>query len=96
MRNLVYQPEDVWILSEYDNLIKETMKMEAYDIYSATQKLKVFMTGIFSSHWMELAKADYMIQNQFLVDHTFSIERLPENILPVCPCSAIIFPHTVQ
>ena len=26
------------------------------DIYSATQKVKVFLTGIFSSHWMELAK----------------------------------------
>ena len=57
LRPSVIKPEDVWILSEYDNLIKETMEdWKRIDIYSATQKVKVFLTGIFSSHWMELAK----------------------------------------
>ena len=49
---------DLWILSEYDRMRKNTEKhwMEI-DIYSATQAVKTFLTGVFPSHWMEMAKS---------------------------------------
>ena len=83
----VIKPEDVWILSEYDNLIRETIEdWRRIDIYSATQKLKVFMTGIFSSHWMELAKSRLYDSESSSLWTIHSVLRGCLKIFsPVCP-----------
>tara|TARA_A200000159_G_scaffold157494_1_gene173668 strand:- start:2108 stop:4561 length:2454 start_codon:yes stop_codon:yes gene_type:complete len=49
---------DKWILSEYDRMRESSERhWSEIDIYSATQAVKTFLTGVFPSHWMEMAKS---------------------------------------
>ena len=80
-------PEDQWILSEYDKLVSNTkVHWEQIDIYSATQGVKTFLTGIFSSHWMELAKSRMYDFDQ---SSLWTIHQILRGCLklfsPVCP-----------
>jgi len=51
------RPEDSWIIAEYQEMLESTKAhWRKIDIYSATQKVKIFLTGVFPSHWMEMAK----------------------------------------
>ncbi|MED5271533.1 MAG: class I tRNA ligase family protein, partial [Candidatus Thermoplasmatota archaeon] len=48
---------DAWILAEFSEINKSVKKSwERIDIYSAAQSIKNFSTGIFPSHWLEMAK----------------------------------------
>ena len=50
--------EDKWIISEFQNTMEEVKKSwENLDIYSATQALKTFGTGILPSHYLEMVKS---------------------------------------
>ncbi len=49
--------EDMWILAEHDSVMGVAHTAWAdLDIYSATQALKNFLTGILPSHWLEMVK----------------------------------------
>ena len=49
--------EDLWILSEFNETLKIVNKSWSdIDIYSASQSIKSFSTGIFPSHWLEMSK----------------------------------------
>jgi valyl-tRNA synthetase len=50
--------EDRWILSEFaQSMAVVSNSWSALDIYSATQSLKNFGTGILPSHWLEMVKS---------------------------------------
>ena len=49
--------EDEWILSEFNSMMTEVKSSWAkLDIYTATQNLKTFGTGILPSHYLEMVK----------------------------------------
>ena len=49
--------EDRWILAEHDHVLHTAHEAwAALDIYSATQALKNFLTGVLPSHWLEMVK----------------------------------------
>lgn len=51
------QPEDLWILAEHAQVMRSAEEAWSnLDIYSATQVLKNFLTGILPSHWLEMVK----------------------------------------
>ena len=51
--------EDLWILSEFNETLKIVNKSWSdIDIYSASQTIKSFSTGIFPSHWLEMSKKE--------------------------------------
>ena len=50
--------EDEWILSEFSSMMSEVNTSWAnLDIYTATQNLKTFGTGILPSHYLEMVKS---------------------------------------
>ena len=50
-------PEDKWILSEFDKVMKKVEKAwKEIDIYTAAQSMKNFSTGVLASHWLEMVK----------------------------------------
>ena len=50
--------EDRWILAEFADTMSRVQKAWSnLDIYTATQALKTFGTGILPSHWLEMAKS---------------------------------------
>ena len=50
--------EDEWILSEFNSMMSEVNTSWAnLDIYTATQNLKTFGTGILPSHYLEMVKS---------------------------------------
>ena len=50
--------EDEWILSEFNSMMTEVKSSWAkLDIYTATQYLKTFGTGILPSHYLEMVKS---------------------------------------
>ncbi len=53
-----YPIEDRWIQSEFSEMMTEVeTAWKNLDIYTATQSLKTFGTGILPSHWLEMAKS---------------------------------------
>ena len=53
----VFPVEDRWIRSEFSATMKNVeSSWNDLDIYTATQALKTFGTGILPSHWLEMAK----------------------------------------
>ena len=49
--------EDRWILAEFANVLQEVgAAWSEIDIYTAGQAVKTFGTGVFPSHWLEMAK----------------------------------------
>ncbi len=50
--------EDRWILSEFAGVLQEVgAAWSQIDIYTAGQAVKTFGTGVFPSHWLEMAKS---------------------------------------
>ncbi|MGY8715719.1 MAG: class I tRNA ligase family protein [Candidatus Poseidoniales archaeon] len=79
--------EDVWILNEFDAVLNKVKNAwEEIDIYTAAQTIKNFSTGIFPSHWLEMAKTrlyDYDIHA------TWTLHKIVRDTLtifsPICP-----------
>jgi valyl-tRNA synthetase len=79
--------EDKWILAEFSRTMN-TVKTawQELDIYSATQAMKNFGTGIFPSHWMEMAKSRLYADD---VSAIWTVHRIVRDFMsafsPVCP-----------
>ncbi len=55
--NTVFPVEDRWIRSEFSATMNSVeSSWNNLDIYTATQALKTFGTGVLPSHWLEMAK----------------------------------------
>ena len=80
-------PEDMWILAEFSTMMSNVKdSWENLDIYTATQSLKNFGTGILPSHWMEMAKTRLYSEDQ---SATWTLHRIVRDFMaafsPVCP-----------
>ncbi len=79
--------EDRWILSEFSQtLTKVSSAWSNLDIYSATQALKTFGTGILPSHWLEMSKSRLYDEDK---NAAWTIHRIVRDFMaafsPVCP-----------
>ncbi len=79
--------EDRWILSEFSQtLTKVSSAWSNLDIYSATQALKTFGTGILPSHWLEMSKSRLYDED---TNAAWTIHRIVRDFMaafsPVCP-----------
>ena len=79
--------EDVWILSEFRQTLEIIEKgWRDIDIYTAAQNIKTFGTGIFPSHWMEMAKSKLYNGD---ISSNWTLHRIVRDILtaftPICP-----------
>jgi valyl-tRNA synthetase len=79
--------EDKWILAEFSSMLRTVLSAwQELDIYSATQALKNFGTGIFPSHWMEMAKSRLYDCD---ASATWTVHRIVRDFMsafsPVCP-----------
>ncbi len=78
---------DQWIIAEFCS-VNHTVKdaWETFDIYTAAQTIKNFGTGVFPSHWLELAKSRLYDGDQ---DAAWTIHRIVRDLLtlftPICP-----------
>jgi len=80
-------PEDIWILSEYEKNMKNINNHWInIDIYNAAQSIKNFTTGIFASHWLEMAKTRLYSGDK---SATWTLHRIVRDIItvftPICP-----------
>jgi len=80
-------PEDFWILSEYTKVMKSIKESwTEIDIYNAAQSIKNFTTGIFASHWLEMAKTRLYSDD---ISATWTLHRIVKDIItvftPICP-----------
>ena len=79
--------EDDWILAEFQHVM-ETVRdsWESIDIYTATQTLKTFATGILPSHWLEMSKSRLYDGDS---SAAWTIHRIVRDMLaafsPICP-----------
>ena len=79
--------EDKWILAEF-NTILDTVKTawENLDIYTATQALKTFGTGVLPSHYLEMVKSRLYDDD---VAASWTLHRIVRDFMsaftPVCP-----------
>ena len=82
-----YPIEDQWIQSEFASMMKTVEDAWAnLDIYTATQALKTFGTGILPSHWLEMAKSRLYDGDQHAAWTIHSILRhFLAAFSPVCP-----------
>ena len=80
-------PEDKWILSEFDNIMKKVEKawMEI-DIYTAAQSMKNFSTGVLASHWLEMVKTRLYDGDE---SAAWTLHRMFRDLMdgfsPICP-----------
>ncbi len=79
--------EDRWILSEFSKMMQKTEDSWGnIDIYSASQGLKNFGTGVFPSHWLEMAKSRLYDGD---IKAAWTIHRIVRDYLqafsPICP-----------
>jgi len=79
--------EDKWILQEFSEVLdKVESSWNEIDIYTAAQTIKNFSTGIFPSHWLEMAKTRLY---EFDKSATWTLHRIVNDILtifsPICP-----------
>ena len=79
--------EDKWILQEFSEVLnKVEYSWNKFDIYTAAQTIKNFSTGIFPSHWLEMAKTRLY---EFDKSATWTLHRIVKDILaifsPICP-----------
>ena len=78
---------DRWILAEFCQ-VNETVKdaWERIDIYTAAQSIKNFGTGIFPSHWLEMAKHRLYDGDE---NTAWTLHRIVRDLLdmftPICP-----------
>ena len=79
--------EDKWIIAEFQNTmsIVENSWTEL-DIYTATQALKSFATGVLPSHWLEMVKTRLYDEDKAAA---WTIHRIVRDFLsafsPICP-----------
>ena len=79
--------EDKWILAEFSDLLDKAKKgYSNLDIYTAAQGIKTFSTGIFASHWLEMAKTRLYNED---ASATWTLHRIFRDLLsilsPICP-----------
>jgi len=79
--------EDKWIISEFQNTMEEVKKSwENLDIYSATQALKTFGTGILPSHYLEMVKSRLYDEDKVAA---WTLHRVVRDFMsafsPICP-----------
>jgi len=79
--------EDRWILAEFANSMEKVENAwENLDIYTATQALKTFGTGILPSHWLEMSKSRLYDGDK---NAAWTIHRIVRDLMsglsPVCP-----------
>lgn len=79
--------EDMWILSEFDRTMSIVESAwDDIDIYTAAQSIKTFGTGVFPSHWLEMAKSRLYDED---VSATWTMHRIVRDLLsaftPICP-----------
>jgi len=79
--------EDRWILSEFSSCMKIVEgAWEALDIYTASQTLKIFGTGILPSHWLEMVKRRLYDGDEMAA---WTIHHILKDFLaafsPICP-----------
>ena len=82
-----YPIEDQWIQSEFASMMKTVEDAWTnLDIYTATQALKTFGTGILPSHWLEMAKSRLYDGDEHAAWTIHSILRhFLAAFSPVCP-----------
>jgi len=80
-------PEDKWILSEFDNVMKKVEKAwKEIDIYTAAQSMKNFSTGVLASHWLEMVKTRLYDGDESAAWTLHRIFRdLMDGFSPICP-----------
>ena len=79
--------EDKWILAEFTDLLeKAKIGYSELDIYTAAQGIKTFSTGVFASHWLEMAKTRLYNDD---ASATWTLHRIFRDLLsilsPICP-----------
>jgi valyl-tRNA synthetase len=79
--------EDKWILAEFSELLdKAKTGYSGLDIYTAAQGIKTFSTGIFASHWLEMAKTRLYNGDS---SATWTLHRMFRDLMsilsPICP-----------
>ena len=79
--------EDMWILSEFDGSMgRVEAAWSSIDIYTAAQTLKGFGTGVFPSHWLEMAKSRLYDGDPRAA---WTLHRITRDLLtgltPICP-----------
>ena len=79
--------EDRWILAEFaETMDKVEDAWTTLDIYTATQALKTFGTGILPSHWLEMSKSRLYDGD---TNAAWTIHRIVRDLMsalsPVCP-----------
>ena len=79
--------EDIWILSEFEHTLSAVhSSWTQVDIYNAAQSIKSFGTGIFPSHWLEMAKSRLYDNDE---SATWTLHRIVRDLLtifsPICP-----------
>jgi valyl-tRNA synthetase len=80
-------PEDRWILAEFQRTMNEVrLGWEHLDIYTATQALKTFGTGLLPSHYLEMVKSRLYDDDQ---GAAWTLHRIVRDFMsafsPVCP-----------
>jgi len=80
-------PEDKWILSEFDNIMKKVEKAwKEIDIYTAAQSMKNFSTGVLASHWLEMVKTRLYDGDE---SAAWTLHRMFRDLMdgfsPICP-----------
>ena len=79
--------EDKWIFSEFQSTMNEVeSSWKNLDIYSATQALKAFGTGVLPSHYLEMVKSRLYDDDEMAA---WTIHRVVRDFLsafsPICP-----------
>jgi len=80
-------PVDKWILAEFERTlgIIESAWSDI-DIYTAAQAIKVFGTGIFPSHWLEMSKSRLYDGDEAAI---WTLHRVVRDLMsvfsPICP-----------
>jgi len=80
-------PEDEWILSEFDKIMKKVEKAwKEIDIYTAAQSMKNFSTGVLASHWLEMVKTRLYDGDESAAWTMHRMFRdLMDGFSPICP-----------
>ena len=79
--------EDKWILAEFTDLLEKSKAgYSKLDIYTAAQGIKTFSTGVFASHWLEMAKTRLYNED---ASATWTLHRVFRDMMsilsPICP-----------
>ena len=81
------EPEDTWILAEFQQTMSQVQQAwENLDIYTATQALKTFGTGLLPSHYLEMVKSRLYDEDKAAA---WTLHRMVRDFMsafsPVCP-----------